>query len=68
MLCESGGKREFEFPKSVGIKYGISYSTLTRSITELKNAGMINLVISGKSTRTKSLYAFMWAWKADNSQ
>ena len=65
MLCESGGHREFRFSKSTGTKYGISYSTLTRSIAELKKAGMIKLVVSGKSTRTESLYSFMWEWKKE---
>ena len=65
MICESGGSKDFEFSRATGIKYGISYSTLTRAIKELVEVGMLKIALSGKSTRTKNLYSFAWDWKSE---
>lgn len=62
MALESGGHRAFRFPLSAAKKYGISATTLRRSIDELIAAGMITKQ-SGKNIRQPNEYEFGFAWK-----
>lgn len=62
MALEAKGNKQFEFPLSVAKKYGVSNSTLRRSVEELKGAGFIQSV-SGKSSRTPTSYEFSKSWK-----
>ena len=63
MLSEARGKREFIFPRATGERYGIPASSLTRQVAELKEAGFIEVVYSGKITREPSCYRFSFEWK-----
>lgn len=63
MAMESGGKREFTFPRAAAIKYGISARSLLRYVEELTKAKFIT-VRSGKTVRQPSEYAFSFEWKS----
>ena len=63
MAMESGGKREFTFPRAAAIKYGISARSLLRHIEELIEAKFIT-ARSGKTVRQPSEYAFSFEWKS----
>jgi len=63
MTLEAKGRKQFEFPLSVAKRYGVSNSTLRRSVKELENAGFIKRV-SGKTTRTPTDYEFDRSWKS----
>lgn len=63
MAMESGGQREFTFPKSAGTKYGISARTLLRYIDELERNGFITKTVCGRVTREANQYSFCEAWR-----
>lgn len=65
-LCasmESGGEREFSFPSSTMEKYHFTRSTACAALTELIAGGFVELVSSGKNTRTANVYKFSLRWK-----
>lgn len=62
MIQEAQSRPEFEFSKATAKRYGISESTLRRSIKELENAGFISY-LSGSNTRTPNTYHFESKWK-----
>jgi len=63
MSMESGGQREFTFPRRAAIKYGIAENTAIRYTTELINAGFIKLISSGANLRQPNIYQFSDLWK-----
>lgn len=63
MAIESGGNKEFTFPRSVASKkYGIAKTTFDRQKNELAKKGFISFQ-SGKNTREKNKYSFCYEWK-----
>ena len=62
MLDESGGQKEFTFPRTAAKKYGIAKNTLYRGIKELEENGFIK-VRSGKHMQTESIIEFSLEWK-----
>lgn len=63
MIDKAAGKREFPFPRAYYRERGLSESTVRRAIAELKEAGFIELIFSGKLTRQQNQYRFIWNWK-----
>jgi hypothetical protein len=64
MLVESGGKKEFKFPRQVMIKkYGLSVSSARNAIQELIEKGFIKITASGRTTREANEYEFCLTWK-----
>jgi len=63
MANESGGKREFKFPRATAAKYGVPETSAARQIDELISKGFIERVSSGRTTRTPNLYRFSLSWK-----
>lgn len=66
MALESGGQREFTFPRTAAEKYGIPRNSLTRYVDELKNSGFIT-VQSMANLRKANAYSFCFAWKQSES-
>lgn len=66
MAMESGGQREFTFPKSAGKKYSISARSLLREIDELERNGFIKKTVCGRITREANQYSFCEAWRAQH--
>ncbi len=64
MTMEAGGKREFTFPASSAEKYHIPPSSFDRFKAELIDAGFIRIKESGRLTREKNVYEFVFDWKA----
>lgn len=64
MSMEAGGEREFTFPASCAGKYRISPSSFDRFKAELIDAGFIRIKESGRLTREKNVYEFVFDWKA----
>lgn len=62
MAMESGGRREFVFPRMAAKKYGISPRSLLRHVDELANAGFIDRA-SLRNLRQPNEYAFSLRWK-----
>ncbi len=62
MAMESGGRRDFEFPRTAALKYGISARTLIRAVDELESAGMLEIQ-SGRCARLPNRYRFVFDWK-----
>lgn len=62
MAMESGGKREFVFPRAAAQKYGIPKNSLTRHVDELSKNGFIS-VNSGAHVREANIYSFSFTWK-----
>ncbi len=65
MGLESGGRQGFQFPRSAILKYGFNKNYGTKYIDELRNKGFIELVSSGRTTRTPNEYRFLLNWKTD---
>lgn len=63
MTLEAGGKREFVFPRSASLKYGISESSAIRHIKELVAAGFIEVTACGRYARVPNCYRFSFKWK-----
>lgn len=65
MCCamESGGRIDFRFSKSKAEKYGIPHTSFNRYMNELKEAKFVQLVTSGRNTRTPNEYRFIFDWK-----
>lgn len=64
MAMESGGEREFTFPASSAEKHHIPPSSFDRFKAELIDAGFIRIKESGRLTREKNVYEFVFDWKA----
>ena len=64
MTMEAGGKRELTFPASSAEKYHIPPSSFDRFKAELIDAGFIRIKESGRLTREKNVYEFVFDWKA----
>lgn len=70
-LCaamESAGRPEFTFPRSAALKYSFSENTAARHIKELTSSGFIELLESGRFTRTANRYRFSLRWKEQETQ
>lgn len=63
MMSEAGSKREFTFPASTAERYGIPRSSFDRFKIELIRAGFIRIKESGRLTREKNVYEFVFDWK-----
>ena len=63
MTMESGGHIEFQFPRMAALKYGFPEATAARHVKELLAVGMIELIGSGRFTKTPNQYRFTTAWK-----
>lgn len=68
MAMEAGGKREFTFPAASATKYGIALNSFDRFKKELINSGFIRIKDSGRTTREKNIYEFLFDWKAKRTQ
>lgn len=64
MAMESGGRRQFIFPKSAGAKYGISYHTYRNCLAELKEALFIRCIEDNHTLRKPNVYEFISDWKS----
>ncbi|MDL2300397.1 hypothetical protein LJC01_01990 [Clostridiaceae bacterium OttesenSCG-928-D20] len=64
MALESGGKRQFIFPKSAAEKYGYTYQTFRRCLDELKEKQFITCIEDNHTTRKPNIYEFNLCWKA----
>ena len=62
---ESAGKREFQLPATKIEALGIPVRTARNYLKELEAAGFIELVRSGKTTRTANDYQFCFRWLDD---
>lgn len=63
MALESGGRREFTYPRATALKFGFSESSFIRYIKELSASGFIELVSCGRFSRTPNCYRFSFSWK-----
>ena len=64
MRLESGGKREFRLPYArIRQLMPITDPTIKAAITELKQAGLIDVVESNANLRQPNLYAFSTRWR-----
>lgn len=63
MAMEAGGKREFTFPAKAATKYGIAENSFSRFKKELIASGFIRVKASGRTTREKNIYEFVFGWK-----
>ena len=63
MAMEAAGLQQFVFPLAVAKKHGFCAGSFRRYIPELIEHGFIELVKSGKETRTKNVYCFAFGWK-----
>lgn len=62
MILESAGKRVFEFPRKKWRNF-MSNSTFQSAKNELIKKGYIELLESGRITKTPNLYRFSSGWK-----
>lgn len=64
MAMESGGKRDVTFSRATAAKYGIPRNSFTRQITELKDAGFIEVSMEGNYWQfAPTVYRFSFDWK-----
>ena len=63
MAMESGGRREFKFPKSTAKKYGIPYQSYRGQLAELIKSGFVKCTESNWNIRKENVYAFDLEWK-----
>ena len=63
MAMESGGRREFKFPKSSASKYGIPHRSFLRRLLELVESGFIMCKQNNRNIRQENVYAFCFDWK-----
>lgn len=63
MALESGGKREFFFPRSTAKKHGFAETSFSRYVKELTEKKFIEVVFSGRFSHEKNLYRFSLDWK-----
>lgn len=59
---EAAGERNFQFPASRMEALGIPVRTGRRHLQELEAAGFIEIIRSGKNTRTENDYQFCFRW------
>ena len=59
---EAAGSRDFQFPALKMKALGIKERTARKYIKELVDAGFIELVRSGRNTRTPNDYRFSFHW------
>lgn len=64
MALESGGRREFIFPRTAAKKYGVKPRSLLRYIDELSDAGFIDKT-SLRNLRQPNEYSFSFRWKEE---
>lgn len=64
MAMEAAGRREFEFPRTSALKFGIGNSALRRHVDELTSAGFLEIVAANKNLRKPNRYRFALDWKA----
>ncbi len=64
MALESGGRREFIFPRTAAKKYGVKHRSLLRYIDELSDAGFIDKT-SLRNLRQPNEYSFSFRWKEE---
>lgn len=63
MAIVAGRDTEFSFSRGDGMKYGIPSRTLCTAVNELLEKGFLIRVESGKFTRTKNKFRFIYNWK-----
>lgn len=63
MAMEAGGRREFKFPKSAALKYGITYTSYRRYLTELIKCEFISCKQNNWNLREENVYQFNFGWK-----
>ena len=59
---EAAGSRDFQFPALKMKALGIKERTARKYIKELVDAGFVELVRSGRNTRTPNDYRFSFHW------
>lgn len=64
MILEAKGKPDFQFPRRTAELYGISERSLRRNVKELEAAGFLDVVASGRNTKSATDYRFSICWKA----
>ena len=64
MAIESGGKREVAFSRATAAKYGIPRNSFTRQITDLKEAGFVEVSMESNYWQfAPTVYRFSFLWK-----
>ncbi len=64
MMLEAKGRPDFQFPRRTAELYGISERSLRRNVQELEAAGLVDVVASGRNTKSATDYRFSVRWKA----
>lgn len=64
MVLEAKGRPDFQFPRRTAELYGISERSLRRNVQELEAAGLVDVVASGRNTKSATDYRFSVRWKA----
>lgn len=68
MAMESGGKREFNFTRGIGKKYGFAVSSYERYVKELKTQGFIEQIDNPDMAQyAPGSYRFIFDWKGITS-
>lgn len=62
MKLESGGKRDFEFPR-VKVAQILTTGTFYRALDELIEAGLVEIVENNANIRKPNLYRFSDKWR-----
>lgn len=63
MMLEAKGRPDFQFPRRTAELYGISERSLRRNVQELESAGLVDVVASGRNTKSATDYRFSVRWK-----
>ena len=63
MMLEAGGKKHFQFPCNIAVKYGFSKSGFWRYRDQLVANGFIEMVANNKLQRRNNVYGFFCNWK-----
>lgn len=64
----SAGQESFKLPADAALRdYGISHGTFQRAMKELREAGFIEIVASGKNLSGPTEYKFSRVWRGESA-
>lgn len=64
----SAGRESFTFPAATAKQdYGIAHGTFTNAMKELREAGFIEIVASGKNLSGPTEYKFSRVWRGESA-
>jgi hypothetical protein len=67
-MLESAGQESFKLPADAALRdYGISHGTFQRAMKELREAGFIEIVASGKNLSGPTEYKFSRVWRGESA-